>query len=402
VLNLKRQSVKALKEVMSMRTRRLLAKLGSQSRGRRKLREKTANNEILERVRRRVAKRKQELTRLLAKIARANTAKYSQGFYSRGMRVFFIVGRGRSGTTWLRSTLNSHPEILCWGEGRFLERSFKWEDFEQSQLKNIPPSSLYGAFLESKYLKAWVDRSVWATGKDTDRHLVNLTRLAIDYFLSEQLSKTGKKIVGDKTPFVSAEVVEEMSVIYPEAKVIHIIRDGRDVAVSLIHHMWNNAKNEGGIYDLEPEELEKRSTYREGSFLPLAESLFTKERLISIATDWSTEIRKVMRDGPTLLGSNYSEVRYEDLLERPTEEVRRLLEFLGADASEEAAKRCVEIAGFERKSDRERGQEDSSSRYRKGVVGDWKNVFTEENKHIFKEIAGDLLIELGYEEDGSW
>ena len=347
-------------------------------------------------------KRDEELVRLRAELAQSKAVRHSHPFSGKSMPVFFILGRGRSGTTWLRTILNSHPEIMCWGEGRFFERSFKREDFEQLQLEDIPPSSLYRAILESRYLKAWIDKSVWAKGKETDEHLNNLTRLTIDYFLAEQLSKTNKRIVGDKTPFVSAEVVEEISTIYPEAKVVHIIRDGRDVAVSLIHHMWNHAKNEGGIYDLEPEELEKRSAYREGSLVPPAESLFTKKRLIRIATDWNTEVGKVTENGPALLGDNYTEVRYETLLARPVEEVRRLLEFLGADGSEETAKRCVEMARFERSTNRKRGQEDSSSRSRKGVAGDWKVAFTEEDKRVFTEVAGNLLVKLGYEENDNW
>lgn len=323
-------------------------------------------------------------------------AGHPQNSSVESMPVFFLVGRARSGTTWLRTALNAHPEILCRGEGRFFERSFVREDIERSSLENIAPVSLYAAIRESRYLRAWVDRSVWALGEDADRHLDNLTRLAIDYFLAEQLRKTGKRIVGDKTPFVSAEFVKEVREVYPEARVIHIIRDGRDVAVSAIHHMWNNATCEGGIYDLEPEELEKRDAHRAGS----PGSLFTRERLARIAADWSAETGKVIEDGPALLGDNYAEVRYEDLLERPVEEVRRLLGFLGAE--EEAAARCVEMASFKRHSSRERGQEDSSSRYRKGVVGDWKNAFTREDKHVFEENAGDLLVKLGYEKDSDW
>jgi hypothetical protein len=120
--------------------------------------------------------------------------------------------------------------------------------------------------------------------------------------------------------------------------------------------------------------------------------------LIRIATDWRAEVGKATEEGPALLGSNYTEVRYEDLLERPVEEIRRLIEFLGAaDSSAEVARRCTEKAGFERHTSRKRGQEDSSSRYRKGVAGDWRNVFTEEDQRTFMECAGDLLVELGYE-----
>jgi hypothetical protein len=81
---------------------------------------------------------------------------------------------------------------------------------------------------------------------------------------------------------------------------------------------------------------------------------------------------------------------------RPEEEIKRLLEFLGADAREEVVRECVSSASFENWTDgRQRGEEDSTSFLRKGVAGDWKNVFTEDDKRVFKEEAGDLLIELG-------
>jgi hypothetical protein len=63
----------------------------------------------------------------------------------------------------------------------------------------------------------------------------------------------------------------------------------------------------------------------------------------------------------------------------------------------------VEAASFERLSKgRERGQEDPSSFFRKGVAGDWRSVFTEKDRRVFKEEAGQLLVRLGYENDDSW
>jgi hypothetical protein len=359
-------------------------------------------SQALKRVRRQITRKDRELAELRTKLIQAQSVERLVGASGAVMPVFFVVGRARSGTTWLRTILNSHPDILCWGEGRFFERSFRWEDYERSQLTNIPPVSLYGAVSESEYLRAWISRSVWTRGGDMDRHLADLTRVAIDLFLARRLSQTNKRIVGDKTPFGGTEAVGEIAEIYPEAKVIHIVRDGRDAAVSMIHHMWSNAKNEGGIYELEPEELERREAYRKTSVVPLAESLFTQERLASIAAGWNAEVGRAVEDGPALLGDNYVEVRYEDLLERPMAEIRRLLEFLDADASEATVERLVENTGFERSSNRKRGLEDSYSRFRKGITGDWKNVFTDEDKRIFKKVAGDLLIKLGYEEDENW
>ena len=133
------------------------------------------------------------------------------------------------------------------------------------------------------------------------------------------------------------------------------------------------------------------------------ESIFVRSQLKRLAATWSARVSRTVEDGPALFGEGYAEVRYEDLLERPEEEIRRLLEFLGADASEKTVKTCVSSASFEKLSKgRKRGQEDPASFFRKGVAGDWRNVFTEEDKSIFKEVAGDLLIELGYEKDNGW
>jgi hypothetical protein len=299
--------------------------------------------------------------------------------------------------------LNSHPEILCKGEGRFFGRDFMREDVRE--LDRIQPSSLYRAFLEAEYLKAWIKRSVWTRDDDAEEHLIYLTRMATHYFLTQRLARTSKTIVGDKTPLVSADVISEMSEIYPEAKVIHIIRDGRDIAISMVHHRWNRARDEGGIYELDPDEVRRREAYRSGSGgnTQTGEGLFTEKMLTSMANGWREQIARSREDGRALLGANYTEVKYEDLLERPEEETRRLLEFLHADSGDEVVRECVASASFENwTKGRERGQEDPSAFLRKGVAGDWKNVFTERDKEIFKERAGDLLIDLGYEKDNVW
>jgi hypothetical protein len=131
--------------------------------------------------------------------------------------------------------------------------------------------------------------------------------------------------------------------------------------------------------------------------------MFAEDQLRKLAAEWAARVGRTIEDGPALLGSNYTEVKYEDLLRSPHEETRRLLTFLGAEASEKTVEHLVEAASFERLSKgRERGEEDSSSFYRKGIAGDWRNVFTERDKLIFKDEAGDLLAKLYYEKDDSW
>jgi hypothetical protein len=319
-------------------------------------------------------------------------------------QVFFIIGGGKSGTTWLKRLLNAHPEILCLGEGRIFNREWGRDDFRHAEVK-VPPRSLYGAISGSEDLRLWAQRTVWGSKGDVEEHIDNLTRLAIDYFLQHRLSKTEKRIVGDKTPFlVGSNVIEETHRIYPEAKVIHMIRDGRDVEISMLHHRWKNSLDRGGPHILKPEEEERRKAHENGDLQKLAEiGWFDEDELRRRAGLWGSQVAGAVKDGPELLGDNYTEVTYEGLLENAEVQVGRLVSFLGASSDEKIVRRCVRNASFEKLSQgRERGQEDPTSFFRKGVAGDWKNVFSEKDKQIFKEEAGSILVKLGYEADNDW
>jgi len=348
------------------------------------------------------------LEKLRSRITNRRKAKQDEGLArlrtsGEAPPVFFVVGLAKSGTTWLMKILDAHPEVLCQGEGRFFGAEYRREVLVQASASQ-QPSSLYNALLNSEYLRLWIERSVWSRDGDTDHHLNNLTRLATDYFLTQQLLNSGKRIVGDKTPLLGTGFVREIGTIYPEARVIHIIRDGRDQAVSFMHQQGNRAKR-GGTHRLTPEELAKSEAYRKNpqELLEAGEGMFGEKTLRQSARNWNLRVGKAVEDGPALFGTNYTEVRYEDLLERPHEEVTRLFEFLGADLREEVVERALRASSFETLSKgRERGQEDPASFFRKGVAGDWRNLFTERDKQIYKEEAGELLIKLGYEKDNDW
>lgn len=183
---------------------------------------------------------------------------------------------------------------------------------------------------------------------------------------------------------------------------VHIVRDGRDVAVSLVHHRWNNTIDTGGPFELTPAEVAKREAYRSApnAFGSEGQSIFDDGDLKRVAREWKAIVHQTMQDGQNLLGRNYCQLFYENLLRDPVPEARKLFKFLGADADEEVVRGCVEATSFKRLSGREEGEEDPTSFYRKGVAGDWRCVFTREDRQAFAEEAGDLLIQLGYEEDG--
>jgi hypothetical protein len=309
---------------------------------------------------------------------------------------FFIAGEMRSGTSWLRRTLSAHPEIACGHEGSFFGRDY---DREEIPVYTGSVSSFTRALVVSEELKVWhgLPWNQWTS--DYDEDLRNLTRLSIDYFLTKEVRRTGKRIVGDKSPQHTA-CLDEIYEIYPDARVIHIVRDGRDVAISAMHHWWRLAQDrEGGVFELTTEELEIRDAYLEDreSFLASGRSIFTQERLEQLARRWSYRIGKAHQDGTTLYGEKYLEIRYEDLLQDTPDTLRRVFELLHARRGDGIVERCIRASKFERVSNRRQGEEDSDSFFRKGVAGDWRDVFTERDREIYERIAGERLVEMGYE-----
>jgi len=335
-------------------------------------------------ARRQIALKDAEIAALRRELARLRGDEHLLRSAIGRVPVFFVVGNQKSGTTWLMRMLDAHPEILCRGEGRFFGASWRQKGLVQKDVLR-PASSLYNAILDAEYLRLWIERSVWSRNDDAGEHLTNLTRMVIDYFLEGGLLKSGKKVVGDKSPLLTPETIQEISVIYPEARIVHIIRDGRDGALSAAHHSRNFGRMNRG-----------ERTERDGS-------IFTETQIRKLAADWAARVGRTVNDGPRLFGDRYVEVRYEDLLTHPEEEMERLLRFLRVASDERSVRRCVGSATFEKLSKgRTRGSEDPSSFFRKGVAGDWRNAFTDRDRRVFEREAGDLLTKLGYRgEDGS-
>ena len=91
------------------------------------------------------------------------------------------------------------------------------------------------------------------------------------------------------------------------------------------------------------------------------------------------------------------QVRYEDLMLRRSETIVKMLEYLERRGSPIAlpmteAVKCVEQAIAPHRS----------TTFRRGEPGNWRKHFSENNKRIFKELAGSLLLDLGYEQDAGW
>lgn len=90
------------------------------------------------------------------------------------------------------------------------------------------------------------------------------------------------------------------------------------------------------------------------------------------------------------------QVSYEQLHEAPEACLESAFRFLGVNADASIVQQCIEEASFKKLSGREPGQEEKTSFFRKGIVGDWKNHLDVADTAIFMREAGALLKSLGY------
>ncbi len=193
-------------------------------------------------------------------------------------------------------------------------------------------------------------------------------------------------------------------------KVIYLVRDGRDVLISFYHHqlVWND-KNKKEVHNVNYHRKEVGFTDYENvqknilSYMKYSyEHKLSKMRRFVFPGNWqeyNSIWLKVAQNNPKVYI-----VRYEDLLEDAERTLENLIKdfFNKTDIDKERLKAVVQKFSFENQTKRTKGEESTKSFLRKGIKGDWKNYFQEEEKAAFKEYAGDLLIQLGYENNNDW
>ena len=177
-----------------------------------------------------------------------------------------------------------------------------------------------------------------------------------------------------------------------------VFRDGRDVMVSAYHHFMlgnNVAKPFGVIRNRRACPFDDYSDVQAN--LPrFIEYMFTtwaqRRRHFSWAEFVDSWLPRV---------NDY--VTYEALLSNAAGELERTINRLtGTNPDPMALEETVKRFSFKAQTGREAGQEAEKSFARKGVAGDWKNVFSPEACRVFDRFAGSQLIALGYEESNGW
>jgi hypothetical protein len=183
-------------------------------------------------------------------------------------------------------------------------------------------------------------------------------------------------------------------VIVPR-RTIYMMRDPRDITVSLYHKMLASpgmeARRAAERYCVAPMVHENLRVNLPGYI----------EYLFSEPTPSTPPMHHHFRKARAL---GLHAVRYEDLLARGEETLTGIVEFLGDEAADRTrVLDTLDRTSFEKHTGRKRGEEDLGWVVaRKGISGDWKNQFTVDAARAFDQAAGDLLVEFGYETDRGW
>jgi hypothetical protein len=278
----------------------------------------------------------------------------------------FIVGANRSGTTLLRMMLDAHPELTIPPETHFVPDVIQACDEGGTADQVIEVMTSH---------REWGDFDL-----DADVVLERLRSLdpltagdALRAFYGLYAERAGKPRWGEKTPGYATNMIEIQGAL-PEARFVHLIRDGRDVALSAM----DRAKK------------------------PITAG--------QVAKRWQRRITKARKQSRKV--NHYLEARYEDLVLDTEPALRRITDFLELpwdpgmlDYHERAAERLEEMARELPATDK-RPQLEQDHRLKihaltkeppkKDRVERWREQMSEDDRVAFEQVAGDLLDELGY------
>lgn len=270
---------------------------------------------------------------------------------------FFIVASARSGTTFLRLTLNAHPLVAVPPESRFITELWSGED-------EVDRDTFLTALSEHKRFLAW------GLGiEDVRRQLGERKTLpytdAISGTYEAYVAKNGKRYWGDKTPRY-VEHIPFLAEKFPAARFIHLVRDGRNVALSYSH------------VDFGPKNVARAA------------------RL------WQRRVGGGIRDGRSLPPGRYIEIRNEDLATDTETEVKKVCEFLELDFDPKMLDEGERAKGEVSKVTHHHTPEASGRKH----YSEWHEEMSPGNVEVFEAVAGETLSALGYERryprPGAW
>jgi Sulfotransferase family len=270
----------------------------------------------------------------------------------------FVVGCPRSGTTLLQRMLDAHPLLAVSNDPHFIP-------FAPGVRSGIDPPV-------TPELVDWLrGYRTFARLQLDDRALTDAADGAVTYAeLVTRLydaygQKRGKPLAGEKTPRY-VRYLPLLHSLFPKARVVHLLRDGREVALSTLE--WARPDRGPGRFEL-----------------------WLENPLAVCALSWRWHVLTGLRDAEEL-GDRYSEVRYEDVVARPEPTMRRLSEALELPFATE----MVEYHRGRTRHDAGLSTKDAWLPPTPGLR-DWRTQLSSAELELFDALAGDLLDRLGYE-----
>jgi hypothetical protein len=240
----------------------------------------------------------------------------------------------------------------------------------------------------------------WNQGRDLSPLVL---RAASDFIMEREAARLGKRIVGDKSPSstIHGQAVRDLYAVYPDAKLIYIVRDGRDV---LISERFRNFVEESRFLTNEDRRILAALQKDHRPFTDGTRSIFTDAYLHRVAEGWVVNLSEIEGEGKRYFGKNYFSLRYEDLLVNPFEEMNDVWKFLGVRKVNKSLKKSIEteMASNPDEEWQEKRNEDIASFLPKGHAGNWQRLFTVHDKSVFKGVAGETLVNWKYEKDLNW
>jgi hypothetical protein len=277
----------------------------------------------------------------------------------------FIVGVGRSGTTLLRLMLDAHPELAIPSETLFLQKLVGRKDISKEQFLDI----VTGA-------ETWDNLTIDnADLRDAVNTLAQFTLPdAIRCFFRLYAQRRDKPRWGDKTPYYRVFMADIQDLL-PEAHFIHVIRDGRDSALSY-----------QGLWFGPGDDFEKQAQFwRDAILKTRAQALKLKHycevRFEALVSQPELTLRKICAD--IALPFDAAMLAYHRTSEERLAEFKR--PFGPADRTPKDIETFIAI------HDRAKLPPDQSR------IGRWRTEMSRADLARYEAIAGPLLRELGYE-----
>jgi len=274
-------------------------------------------------------------------------------------RPIFVFGCGRSGTSLLSRILNQHPDIGVPFESHIFNAFVPLLRHYGDLGNPANRERLVHDILSVYYFRHWQpppDKKAVLAEVQGSR-IVDI----FDAIHRTWARSVGKRRWGEKSPN-HVEYWDQLHEAYPNAQVVHIVRDGRDVAVSLVR------------------------------------ARFGPKTVFRAAEYWRDYLRHVERLKKATDPADIFEVKYEDLVLDPETQVRALCRFLD-ESYTETLLRYYESDG--RYPTDKRNEQNLQKPIMRGNTGKWKTALSSHEVAVFEAVAGDLLDGYGYARHGT-